>query len=60
MSLTTQIIKQLKEVFLSGEWIVATNFKAQLADLTWEQATTKVGSLNSIAMLTPSLMVINF
>ncbi|MGK0391482.1 MAG: hypothetical protein ACI94Y_004247 [Maribacter sp.] len=28
-----------------------TNLKAQLSDLTWKQATTKIGSLNTIASL---------
>lgn len=29
-----------------------TNFKAQVSDLTWQEATTKIGSLNTIAALT--------
>lgn len=45
------IAKQFREVFLDGKWVVATNLKAQLADVTWEQATTKIGSLNTIAAL---------
>lgn len=51
MNLTKQIAGQLREIYLNGTW-VATNFKAQLSDLTWEQATTRVGSLNTIAALT--------
>jgi len=50
MTLSTQIAKQFREVYLNGQW-VSTNFKAQLSDVTWEQATTKVGSLNTIAAL---------
>ena len=51
MSLTTQIATQFREVLLNGTWI-STNFKAQLSDVTWEQATTKVEDLNTIADLT--------
>jgi len=51
MKLAKQISQQFREVLLDGEW-VATNFKAQLSDVTWEQATTKIGSLNTIAALT--------
>lgn len=51
MSLTTQIAKQFREVILDGKWVANTNLKAQLSELTWEQATTKVGSLNTIAAL---------
>lgn len=50
MSSTTQIAKQFREAHLDGIWI-ATNLKAQLSDLSWEQATTKIGSLNTIAAL---------
>ncbi len=51
MKLSTQIAKQFREVLLDGTW-VATNFKVQLSDVSWEQATTKVASLNTIAALT--------
>ena len=50
MSLTKQIAAQFRELYLHGEW-VATNFKAQLSDVTWEQATTRIGSLNTLAAL---------
>ena len=52
MKLTTQIAKQFREVLLDGNWVAATNYKVQLSDLTWKQATTKIGSLNTIAALT--------
>ncbi|MGO4707819.1 DUF1572 domain-containing protein [Chryseobacterium sp. 2TAF14] len=52
MSTTSQLAKRFREVLLDGKWIANTNFKDQLADVTWEQATTKIGSLNTIAMLT--------
>ncbi|WP_435523095.1 DUF1572 domain-containing protein [Chryseobacterium indoltheticum] len=52
MSITSQLAKRFKEVLLKGKWIANTNFKEQLSDVTWEQATTKIDSLNTIAMLT--------
>ena len=51
MKLTTQIANQFREVHLNGKWIANTNIKAELSDVTWEQATTKVGSLNTLAAL---------
>ena len=51
MTLASQIAKQFREVMLHGTW-VATNFKVQLTNINWEQATTKVGTLNTIATLT--------
>lgn len=52
MSSVIQISKRFREVLFDGFWIANTNFKDQLSDVTWEQATTKVGSLNTIAALT--------
>lgn len=52
MSTTSQLAKRFREVLLDGKWIANTNFKDQLSDVTWEQATTKIDSLNTIAMLT--------
>lgn len=52
MSSASQLAKRFREVLLDGLWIANTNFKDQLKDLTWKEATTKVGSLNTIAMLT--------
>ncbi len=51
MSSTLQLAKRFREVMLDGLWIANTNFKDQLKDVSWDQATTKVGSLNTIAML---------
>lgn len=51
MSTTSQLAKRFREVLLDGKWIANTNFKDQLVDVTWEQATTKIDSLNTIAML---------
>lgn len=52
MSTTSQLAKRFREVLLDGKWIANTNFKEQLSDVVWEQATTKIDSLNTIAMLT--------
>ncbi len=50
MNLTTQIAKQLREVHFGGNW-TSVNLKENLADVTWQQATTKVYSFNTIATL---------
>ena len=52
MSTALQLAKRFREVMLDGLWIANTNFKAKLSDVTWEQATTKIGNINTIAMLT--------
>ena len=51
MNLTKQIAKQFREVYLSGKWIANTNLKQELTAVDWQQATTKVASLNTIAVL---------
>lgn len=50
MNLTTQLAKHLREVHSGGNW-TWSDFKGQLADMTWQQATAKTGSLNTIATL---------
>ena len=50
MNLTAQIASQLREVHFGGNW-TASNLKDQLADITWQQATTQVYSFNTIAAL---------
>lgn len=52
MNLAPQIATQIREVLLNGKWVVATNLKAQLSDVSWEEATTKIGAVNTIAALT--------
>lgn len=52
MSTTLLLAKRFREVLLNGKWIANTNFKEQLSDVTWKHATTKIDSLNTIAMLT--------
>lgn len=50
MSLTTQMAQHLREVHFGGNW-TSSSLRDNLADVSWQQATTKVGSLNSIAAL---------
>lgn len=52
MKQTTQIANRFREVILSGKWIANTNLKEAISDLNWQQATTQIGSLNTIALLT--------
>ena len=52
MERTKDLAHRLSEVLLNGHWIANTNYKSQIENLTWQQATQKIGSLNSIAALT--------
>jgi uncharacterized damage-inducible protein DinB len=47
-----QIANRFREVILNGTWVSGTNFKDQLSNVSLEQATQKIGSLNTIALLT--------
>ncbi|MEM7370779.1 MAG: DinB family protein [Bacteroidota bacterium] len=51
MSPSAELAKQFREVYLSGKWVTNTNLKEQLSLVNHEQAMSKVGSLNTIAML---------
>ena len=50
--LVESLVNRLKEVLTEGKWVIGTNFKEQISDLDWKEATHKIGSLNSIADLT--------
>lgn len=50
MNLTAQIAKHFRDVHFGGNW-TSVNLKETLADVTWQQATTKVDSFNTIATL---------
>ncbi|HVF98041.1 MAG TPA: hypothetical protein VM871_11995 [Flavisolibacter sp.] len=50
MNLTAQIAKHFREVHFGGNW-TSVNLKDSLANVTWEQATTQVHSLNTIVTL---------
>ena len=52
MELTTQLTNRLKEVFLEGKWVLGTNFKEQISNLDWKDATKNIDGLNSIAEIT--------
>jgi len=50
MSLPALIAKQFRDVYFGGNW-TAVDLKQTLEGVTWEQATTKVYSFNTIAVL---------
>ena len=52
MSQAESLARRLREVILNGTWIANTNFKDQLNDVNWQQATKKMGSRHTIAELT--------
>ena len=52
MNTTRQLANRFREVILNGKWIANTNYKQELSDINWKQATTKVETLNTIADLT--------
>ena len=45
------LARRLEEVMLDGTWIALTNWQHQLAQVSWEDATRQVGSLNTIGVL---------
>jgi uncharacterized damage-inducible protein DinB len=51
MTRNLTIANRLREVLLNGHWIANTNFKEQILSINWQQATQKVGNLNTIAAL---------
>ncbi|WP_431136334.1 DUF1572 domain-containing protein [Psychroserpens mesophilus] len=52
MESSQQLAKRFRELFLNGTWIANTNYQELLSDINWQQATQKIGSLNTIAVLT--------
>ena len=50
MSFTSQIAKHFRELHFGGNW-TAVNLKETLDGINWQQATTKVYDLNTIAAL---------
>jgi len=50
MNLTGQIAKQFRDVYFGENW-TDSNLKQNLADVTWQQATRKVYSFNTISAL---------
>lgn len=50
MQVTLELAKHLREVYFGKNW-TWSNLKDNLADVTWEQATTPVNGFNTIATL---------
>ncbi len=50
MTIPQQIAKALRELHFGGNW-TGSNLKAHLADVTWQQATTRVDQFNTVATL---------
>lgn len=50
MTLIQQIAKHFRDVYFGGNW-TTVNLKDSLADISWQQAITRVYDLNSIAAL---------
>ncbi len=50
MNLSQQIAKHFKEVYFGGNW-TDSNIKDNLSNVTWQQATKKVYTFNTIATL---------
>ena len=46
------IASRIREVLLNGHWIANTNYKEQIQNVNWQEATQKVDNLNTIAGLT--------
>jgi len=47
-----QLASRIREVLLDGTWIANTNYKDQISHISFEEATQKVATLNTIALLT--------
>ncbi len=50
MTIVNQLAKHFRDVYFGGNW-TSVNLKDTLADIHWEEATTKVYNLHSIASL---------
>ena len=52
MNLPLALADRVRELFISGKWIANTNYKNELEHISWEVATYKIDTLNSILDLT--------
>jgi hypothetical protein len=52
MSIATTLANRFREVIFDGTWVAVTNYKDELQELTWQQATTQINSYNTIALIT--------
>ena len=50
MTIVKQIAKHFRDVFFGGNW-TDVNLKDTLADISWEEAITKISNLNTISTL---------
>jgi hypothetical protein len=50
MTIPAQIAKHLRDVHFGGNW-TSVDLRTTLSDVTWEQATTKIHSFNTIVTL---------
>jgi hypothetical protein len=50
MNLPQQIARHFREIYFGGNW-TSSNVQEHVADVTWQQATAKVYSFNTIAAL---------
>ncbi|GAA4453570.1 DinB family protein [Rurimicrobium arvi] len=51
MNNTARLSQRLEEVFLSGKWIANTNYTQELQQTSVPEANTRIGNLNTIAVL---------
>lgn len=51
MSSSIKLANRFREVLLNGTWIANTNYKQALSGTTIKQATTEIGSLNTLLAL---------
>lgn len=52
METAKELANRFREVFLNGKRVAFINYNSVLADVTFQEATTKIGTLNTIAALT--------
>ena len=52
MESSKQLAERFRGVVLNGKWIANINFKEAIEDLSWQEATDRIGDHNSIAALT--------
>lgn len=50
MKLTSQIAKNFREIYFGGNWTYS-NLSDHLKDVSWQQATTRIDTFNTIATL---------
>ena len=51
MTKSAAIASRLREVFLDGRWVANTNYREQLENLSFQEANSKIGNLNTVAQL---------